>query len=203
MPAGTPRTTPTIRPAFGEPASQPTSAPTPITARVTTIRRAPASAGGNERGAAGSIGAEHSAAVGARDYVTAESRLTAAKYARLCRKSCERPVAAPRRSSGLGARQLLAAADERVRELDDLEQVDDVDRRREREQPDARVDRDVRPGATRRARAAGRSASRAPPRRASRTSRRCRRPRGAARSRCSGSGGAGASGRRRRSAGRA
>ena len=34
----------------------------------------------------------------------------------------------------LGARVLLAAADERVRELDDLEQVDDVDRGADREQ---------------------------------------------------------------------
>ena len=57
-----------------DPASQPMSAPTPITTRVTTISRAPASAGGNARGAAGSIGAEHSAGTGdGPDYVTAEA----------------------------------------------------------------------------------------------------------------------------------
>src|SRR5439155_10593922 len=42
-----------------------------------------------------------------------------------------------------GPRQLLAATDERVRELHDLEQVDDVERGPEGEQPDRCVHRDA------------------------------------------------------------
>ena len=119
------------------PASQPTSVLTPITTRVTTISRAPASAGGNARRAAGSIGAEHSGAA-CRELdglCDSESRLSARKSARLCRKLARARAALGRLGdlAALGARELLAPADERVRELHDLEQVDDVDRRGDRE----------------------------------------------------------------------
>ena len=76
--------------------------------------------------------------------------------------------------------------------LDDLEQVDDVDRERERRRAQARRRRTSPTGARRRLRGRGRSASRARPPRACRTRPTSSAPRAAARSRCRRSGGAGA-----------
>ena len=64
---------------------------------------------------------------------------------------------------------------ERVRELDDLEQVDDVDREGDRDEADRGGQRGSGRGATRRPRGTGRTASRAPRPRASRTRRTCQR----------------------------
>src|SRR3954451_14486998 len=143
MPAGTPSTTPTMRPTLTAPASQPRSVQRPIARAVTAIRRPPASAGGNARRWAGSTSG--SIAKPARR----PSGLCDSTTRLIARNPYDFVASRARRFSGdlalVAARQLLAAADERVRELHALEQVHDVDRGSDRERGHDGVDRRVRP----------------------------------------------------------
>src|SRR5947208_12129710 len=117
--AGMPRKAPTRSPYASEPAAQPISAPAPMPAAVTVISRAPAPAGSNVWRAAIICSASISA-----HFVTPEVHF----------RSDFGPDLVSGGAAGLLLRLAAPAPDAGVGELHDLEQVDHVHRRADREQ---------------------------------------------------------------------
>src|SRR4030095_10569472 len=133
MPAGMPTRAPTSAPTGQEPTAQPRRAPIPTPPTVVPTSTAPAPAGSSDWRELPSIHREH-------------TRLCDTKNRMVWRKLPQLVAsfssgAKPRRLGAAAlvaaaSRAFLTAADARVRELDDLEQVGDVERREQRGQTD-------------------------------------------------------------------
>src|SRR4029453_10556661 len=133
MPAGIPTSAPMRAPTGHEPTAQPRRAPIPTPPTVVPTSTAPAPAGSSDWRELPSIHREHTRLCDTKNRMV---------WRKLPQLVASFPSGAKPRRLGAAAlvavasRAFLTAADARVRELDDLEQVGDVERREQRGQTD-------------------------------------------------------------------